>query len=89
MRDVLSGALAAGFFVIALHFARFWKDSRDRLLFWFAAAFSLLGSNALALGFSTPKGDLRFMIYGLRLVAFLLILYGIYDKNRRDHRHQQ
>ena len=82
MRNVLSGALAAGFLVIALHFARFWKDSEDRLLLWFAAAFSLLGLNALALGLSTPTGDLRVVIYGLRLAAFVLILYAIYDKNR-------
>ena len=82
MRAVLSGALAAGFLVAALHFARFWTQSRDRLFLYFAAAFVLLGMNSFALGLSTPQGDLRVVVYGLRLGAFVLILYAIYDKNR-------
>ena len=83
MRAVLCGALAAGFSVAALHFARFWKESRDRLFLYFAEAFVLLGMNSAALGLSTPQGDFRVVVYGLRLAAFLLILYAIYDKNRQ------
>lgn len=83
MRAVLSGALTAGFLVAALYFARFWKQSHDRLFLFFATSFALLGLNAFALGLSTPQGDVRVVVYGLRLVAFLLILYAIYDKNRR------
>ncbi len=83
MRNVLSGALTAGFLVAALHFARFWHQSRDRLFIYFGAAFVLLGMNSFALGLSTPHGDLRVVVYGLRLAAFLLILYAIFDKNRR------
>lgn len=82
MRAVLSGGLTAGFLVVALHFARFWKQSGDRLFLYFGAAFVLLGVNALALGLTTPEGELRLVVYGLRLAAFLLILYAIYDKNR-------
>lgn len=82
MRAVLSGGLTAGFLMVALHFARFWRQSRDRLLLYFAVAFVLLGINALAVGLSTPKGDLRVAVYGVRLAAFLLILYAIFDKNR-------
>jgi hypothetical protein len=83
MREVLSGALAAGFFIVALYFARFWTESRDRLFFVFATAFSLLGVSSFALGLSDPQGDFRAAVYGLRLAAFLLIVYAIYDKNRR------
>lgn len=83
MRDLLSGAAAMGFLVAGLYFARFWTQSRDRLFLFFSAAFVLLALNALALGLSTPQGDLRVAIFGLRLAAFLLILYAIYDKNRR------
>jgi hypothetical protein len=83
MRQVLSGALAAGFLIAALYFARFWTESRDRLFFYFASAFSLLGISSLALGLSEPQGDFRVAVYGLRLAAFLLILYAIYDKNRK------
>ena len=38
--------------------------------------------NATALGLSTPQGDVRVVVYGLRLAAFLLIILAIYDKNR-------
>jgi len=82
MRAVLSGGLTAGFLVVALHFARFWKQSRDRLFLYFGAAFVLLGVNGLALGLTTPEGEFRVVVYGVRLAAFLLILYAIYDKNR-------
>ena len=82
MRAVLSGVLTAGFLVAALYFARFWKQSRDRLFLNFAAAFVLLSVNALALGLTTPEGEFRLVVYGLRLAAFLLILYAIYEKNR-------
>lgn len=83
MRPVLSGALAAGFFVIALFFTRFWTESKDRLLLLFAVAFSLLGISSVAIGLSDPQGDFRAAIYGLRLAAFVVILYAIYDKNRQ------
>ena len=82
MRELLSGALTTGFLVASLYFARFWKQSNDRLFLLFAVSFLLLGMNALALGLSTPQGDLRVVVYGLRLLAFLLLLYAIYDKNR-------
>ena len=82
MRAVLSGGLTAGFLVVALHFARFWKQSRDRLFLYFGAAFLLLGINALALGLTTAGGDFRVAIYGLRLAGFVLILYAISEKNR-------
>jgi hypothetical protein len=82
MRAVLSGAISLGFLVAALHFARFWCQSRDRLFLYFGGAFALLALNSFALGLSTPQGDLRVVVYGLRLGAFLLILYAIYDKNR-------
>jgi hypothetical protein len=83
VRELLSGALAAGFFIVALHFARFWTESRDRLFVFFASAFSLLGISSLTLGLSNPQGDFRVGVYGLRLAAFVIILYGIYDKNRQ------
>jgi hypothetical protein len=82
VRAVLSGALAAGFLVVALHFARFWKEGGDRLFLYFAVAFSLLGINAVALGLSSPQGDFRVAVYGVRLAAFVVILYAIWDKNR-------
>lgn len=82
MRQVLSGVLAAGLLVVALFFLRFWRESADRLFGLFAGAFALMGFNALALGLTSPNDEFRVVLYGVRLLAFLLILYAIFDKNR-------
>jgi hypothetical protein len=82
MRQVLSGVLAAGLLVAALFFLRFWRESADRLFGFFAGAFALMGANALALGLTSPNDEFRVVLYGVRLLAFLLIFYAIFDKNR-------
>ena len=82
MRDLLSGALAAGTITIALFFLRFWRQTTDRLFALFAVAFALLALNATTLGLTDPSGEFRVAVYGIRLAAFLVILYAIYDKNR-------
>jgi hypothetical protein len=85
VRVLLSGALAAGSLTVALFFFRFWRQTRDRLFASFAAAFALLAVNSAALGLTDPDGEFRAALYGIRLVAFLVILYAIYDKNRSRH----
>ena len=82
MRELLSGALAAGALTGALFFVRFWRQTKDRLFAFFAVAFGLLALNAVTLGLTDPAGEFRVALYGIRLVAFLVILYAIYDKNR-------
>jgi hypothetical protein len=82
MRDLLSGALAAGTLVVALHFLKYWRQTADRLFGFFAVAFVLLAANAVGVGLTDPQGEFRAVVYGIRLVAFLVILYAIYDKNR-------
>jgi hypothetical protein len=42
----------------------------------------LFGINALAVTHN-PRGDARVVVYGVRLAGFVLILYAIYDKNRK------
>jgi hypothetical protein len=76
----LSGAAMMGYFVAALDFLRFWKMSRDLL---FALAFFLLGGQRIAmLWWSQPDEGGQVFLYGLRLIAFLVILVAIVDKNR-------
>lgn len=82
MRNLLSGALGAGTLAAALFFLKFWRQTADRLFAFFAAAFVLLAVNAVALGLTDTTGEFRVALYGIRLVAFLVILYAIYDKNR-------
>ncbi len=79
---VIAGALAMGYAVAALFFLRFWKRSRDRLFAIFALAFLLLGAQRLALVLAAHHEIDTTWIYALRLLAFLLILSAIVDKNR-------
>jgi hypothetical protein len=83
---VVSGFLVAGYAVAGLFFLRFWRETRDRLFGIFAAAFWLLSAQRLALALSAdPNGD-QVLLYGIRLLAFVLILAAIVDKNRSSGR---
>jgi hypothetical protein len=80
------GALVMACFAAGLFFLRFWRKTRDRLFVIFAIAFWLMGVNWLALSFSNPNAsedaEYRAAIYLIRLVAFVLIIYAILQKNR-------
>jgi hypothetical protein len=82
VRELLSGIIACGAFVAALHFFKFWRRSGDRLLGFFAAAFAIFAANAVALGLTDPDAEVRVFLFTVRLAGFLLILVAIIDKNR-------
>ena len=79
---VSSAALATLYAVIALFFLRFRRRTGDRLFTWFAAAFLLLSAQRFTLTLAREWGEATLWLYGLRLLAFLLILLAIIDKNR-------
>lgn len=83
LSNFLSGAITMGFLLGGLFFLRFWRETRDQLFLTFAIAFWLLGivQTLLALGPTAPEE--RSWLYGLRLLAFLLIAGSIVRKNRR------
>jgi len=66
-----------------LFFVRFWRVTGDRLFALFAAAFFLLGLTRLGLSISHEPSESETYLYWMRLVAFLIILVAIVDKNRR------
>jgi hypothetical protein len=80
--DFLSGAVAFGFLVCALFFLRFWRRTRDELFIAFALAFGLLGAVQAALALSSIPTEERAPIYLFRLLAFVIILFAIFRKNR-------
>lgn len=82
MIHVISGAIVMGYWVAGLYFLRFWRRSRDRLFAVLCAAFWLLGLQRLALATRPEWNDEFGSIYLLRLLAFLMILGAIIDKNR-------
>jgi hypothetical protein len=84
MNQVLSGVIIAGYAVAGLFFLRFWRDTRDRLFAIFAASFWLLCVQRILL-VTRPagiSGENVANLYLVRLLAFVLILVGILDKNR-------
>jgi hypothetical protein len=76
----IAGATAALSGVAALSFARFWRISGDRFFAFFACAFALFAVNRIVL--LTVNQEDRAWVYVIRLVAFVLILGAIVDKNR-------
>jgi hypothetical protein len=79
---LMQGMCAAIAMAIGLFFLSFWQRSRDRLFLYFAIAFWLMSSSWALLGLIAPDADNRPYVYGLRLVAFLLVIVAIIDKNR-------
>jgi hypothetical protein len=82
MRNFVAGLLVMGYAIAALCFGRFYRESRDRLFLWFCAGFALLALQRalLTAGEWLPLSETWY--YGIRLLAFLLILAAIVDKNR-------
>jgi drug/metabolite transporter superfamily protein YnfA len=80
--DFVSGATMAAALVIALIFFRYWRQTRDRLFLGFALGFAVFAVSRLILAFLEEDDEGRIFVYGLRLVAFLLIFAAIVDKNR-------
>ena len=81
---MLLGAIAMACVVAGLFFLRFWQQSRDRFFLLFASSFFLEGANRVALALSPHPSDGTPIFYGIRFVAFLLILIAIANKNRPD-----
>lgn len=83
MRSYLLGILMMGFGVAALFFVKFYRATRDRLFGAFAFAFALLALNQLAFAVVGAR-DEAVAVYALRLLAYVVILLAIIDKNRRS-----
>lgn len=83
MINLIYGALFAGYSVAALFFLRFWVSSRDRLFAMFAAAFAILAVQRIALALTRTVIEDQSAFYLLRLLAFIIIIVAIVDKNRR------
>jgi uncharacterized membrane protein YcjF (UPF0283 family) len=83
MNQFMQGALVMACAAIGLFFLRFWRKTHDRLFACFCVAFWLLGINWLTLAFSNAD-ELHAELYSIRLLAFIVILLGIWDKNRHQ-----
>ena len=82
MEQMLMGAIAAGWLIAGLFFFRFWRQTHDRFFLWFALSFWLESANRVALGLRADLQEDSPLLYGLRVVAYGLILLAIWQKNR-------
>lgn len=85
MNDMWMGAIAMASLAAGLYFLRFWRSTGDRFFLFFALSFWIEAANRV--GLASVPGTLRIpeeypVFYLIRLLAFILILYAILDKNR-------
>jgi hypothetical protein len=78
----MAGALVLAYWAIGYFFLRFWKKTRDRFFRVFAWAFWVLAIERVILLFISADFEFRPFVYLVRLAAFLLILWAIFEKNR-------
>jgi len=81
MIEFVSGLITMGFLVAAGFFARFWRQTADRLFLAFAIAFGLLALNQAAAQWLGAADERVGYTYLLRVLGFVLILGAIIDKN--------
>jgi hypothetical protein len=82
MEQMLFGAIAMGWLVAGLYFFRFWRRTGDRFFLWFALSFWLEAIGRTAIGLSAANDEEHPTIYGIRVLAYALILVAIWQKNR-------
>jgi hypothetical protein len=86
VKEFLWGLLTMASAVASLLFLRYGRVTRERLFLFFSAAFLAMTLNWLGLALIEPDTEHRHIAYLLRLLAFVLILAGIIDKNVRASR---
>lgn len=89
--DFISGIAAAAFAGSGLFFLKFWKSSGDPFYFKFCFACWLIALERIVLlslrdaqsSIRSPVIEAHSWVYIIRLLAFVLILLAILDKNRK------
>jgi hypothetical protein len=80
LNNFLGGAIAAGYAVAALFFLKFYIRTKDRLFILFCVALLMLGSTRVWMVLVDDPNESHYL-YLLRLLAYVLILGAIIDKN--------
>jgi uncharacterized membrane protein HdeD (DUF308 family) len=77
----LIGVIATASLTAGTIFLRFWRRTRDRLFLAFGATFIIEGINRVSLLMLERPNEGSLVIYGVRLIAFSLIIAAIVAKN--------
>lgn len=78
---MLQGAIIMAGLTVSLFFLRFWRTTRDRFFLYFSIAFFIESSSRIFFKFADYADEYEPLIYTVRLLAFLVILFAIIDKN--------
>jgi hypothetical protein len=76
------GSIVMASAIVALFFVRYYRETKDSLFLYFAAAFAVEAVNRTFLAFQPTPNEASPNLYILRAFAYSLILLGIYRKNR-------
>lgn len=82
MNEILMGATAALSLVVGLFFLRFWRNTHDRFFLFLSASFLLQGVDRLLQHGVWGWPEDSPVQYTLRILAYMLILVAVLDKNR-------
>ena len=80
----LGGMLTMGYLIAGVFFLRYWRRTRERLFASFAVALFILALQRVLLAADLAIIEDDTWYYALRLLAFVIILWAIVDKNRGD-----
>lgn len=80
----MGGGISVAQLAAALFFLRFWRQTRDPFFAIFSLAFALLAGERIMLVALNTLYEQYTYVYVIRLVAFLLIIFAILQKNRRQ-----
>jgi type II secretory pathway component PulM len=83
MIHFLHGMVVMGAATSGLFFLRFYRQARDRLFVFLAVAFFILALHWTTIAIWQPQAETKHWQFIPRLIAFLLIIVGVADKNRR------
>lgn len=83
-QQFMRGGLVMACFVAGLFFLHYYRQTRDRIFVFFVVAFWSLAVHWVGLAIANPQLESRHYIFLVRLLAFVALIIGILDKNRRS-----
>ena len=83
MLNFIHGGIFVASLAIAAFFMRYWRTTKDKLFYLFAAAFLIFAIERFLLANGTFASEKTPLIYICRLAAFLLIILAVVERNRR------
>jgi hypothetical protein len=90
MMDFINGLITALHLIAGLLFVKFWLKTHDRLFAMFALAFVMMAVSRIAFSalpyLMRPHSEHAVLVYGVRLLAYAIILAAILDRSRRSRR---